>query len=289
VSQSRRGLPGAPAVSVQSDRRFRRTDVPGRRRRYGRTAWRVLRWTLPAFCLLVIAFWMGTMALESDLLRIRRLVIRGNTHLSATEVANLVDGIRSRNLFQADLAEYRRRLLDSPWVADARLSRVLPVTVTIDITERSPMAIARLGEQLYLVDSGGAIIDEYGPQYHQFDLPVVDGLVLSRKAGGTAASATRVQLTAAFIAALNSRADLRRHVSQVDVTNPRDAAVMFDDDPAWLHLGDTRFVERLQNYLDLRSSLHDRFREIDYVDLRFDERVYLRGPGRSGSAPVATP
>jgi cell division protein FtsQ len=272
-------------VAAPADRRFRRADVAIRRRRYSRTAFRALRWTLPAAAVCALVVWTGTLVLHSDLLRIRRLALSGNTYLSAAEVESILDGIHAENLLQADLAAYRHRLMDSPWVADARLSRILPSTVTIQITERVPMAIARLAEQLFLVDVNGVIIDEYGPRYHQFDLPVVDGLVVSAKAGGSSVPADRVQLAAAFIAALGTRADLRHRVSQVDVTNPRDAAVMFDDDPAWLHLGDSRFIERLQNYIDLRARLRERFQEIDYVDLRFDERVYLHGPAiRPGSA-----
>jgi hypothetical protein len=30
--------------------------------------------------------------------------------------------------------------------------------------------------------------------------------------------------------------------------------------------------------------LIERFRDIDYVDLRFDERVYLRGPAKTVAA-----
>ena len=45
------------------------------------------------------------------------------------------------------------------------------------------MAVCRLGDQLYLVDSTGVIIDDYGPQYVQFDLPIVDGLVVAPKDG----------------------------------------------------------------------------------------------------------
>ena len=275
---ARRGLPAAPAVSAPADRRFRRADVANRRRRYSRTAGRVLRWGLPVLGVCGVLFWLGTMVLHSELLRIRRITVTGNAHLSAGEVETLVDGLRTQNLLQADLASYRRRLLDSPWVADARLSRVLPATVTIRVTEREPMAIARLGEQLFLVDVDGVVIDEYGPRYSELDLPFVDGLLVARKAGGPSGPADRVQLAASLIAALDSREDIRRQIAQVDVTNPHDAVVMVQDDPAWLHLGDTKFVERLQNYLDLRSTLRERFREIDYVDLRFDERVYLRGP-----------
>ena len=68
-------------------------------------------------------------------------------------------------------------------------------------------------------------------------------------------------------------------MSQIDVHDARDAVVLLESDPAMLHLGDDRFVERLQNYVDLSSALHARVPEIDYVDLRFDERVYVRPVG----------
>ena len=47
-----------------------------------------------------------------------------------------------------------------------------------------------------------------------------------------------------------------------------------------LHLGEDHFVERLQSYVELAPALRERVPDIDYVDLRFGERVYVR--------PVAT-
>jgi hypothetical protein len=62
----------------------------------------------------------------------------------------------------------------------------------------------------------------------------------------------------------------------VDVADARDAVVMLDRDPARLHLGDQDFVARLESYLELSPALHSRVPQIDYVDLRFDRRVFVR-------------
>lgn len=284
----RRGLPPTPGVAVPPDRRFRRADVsPERRRRIGRRVLRVVRWGAPLLAILALAGWGVSAAVHSDLLRVRRIVVRGTTHLSAGEVEGLVQGLRQEPLLGVDFTTYRRRLLDSPWIADVALSRVLPATVTISVTERVPMALARLGAQIFLVDRAGVIIDEYGPQYHQFDLPLVDGLLTPPRAGQPAVPADRLALANGLLGALGTRVDLRRHVSQIDVSRPRDATVLFDDDPAWLHLGDERFLERLQNYVDLRPTLKDRFHGIDYVDLRFDDRVFIRAASRTTTAPAA--
>lgn len=285
----RRGAPPTPGVAVRTDHRFRRADPSsGRRRRYGRAIWRAARWVVPALALSAVAAWLGMQALRSDILRVRRLVVRGNVHLSPDEVDRLLDGIRRENLLRADLAAYRQRLVASPWVADARLSRELPSTVDITIVERTPLAVARLSDRLFLVDDTGTIIDAYGPAYAQFDLPVVDGLLVPAKgAARPAAPLERAQLTGALLASLAARPDLRRRVSQIDVSNPHDAVVLFGDDPAWLHLGDARFAERLQNYVDLRPTFVDRFHQIDYVDLRFDQRVYLRAPAKAAARTAA--
>ena len=52
--------------------------------------------------------------------------------------------------------------------------------------------------------------------------------------------------------------------------------MILDGDPALLRLGDSDFVARLQDYLDLAPALRERVSAIDYVDLRFDERLYVR-------------
>jgi cell division protein FtsQ len=281
---ARRGLP-TPGVAMPADRRFHRAEGSvGRRRRYGRTATRVARWGLGALVVAGLCAWLGALVLHSELLRIRRLVVHGSVHLATGDIESILDGIHRENLLQADLTAYRQRLLDSPWVADVRLSRVLPATLDLTIVERVPMAVARQGDRLFLVDDSGVIIDDYGPEYAQFDLPVVDGLLVESKAGAPAVPAARARLADDLLTALGARPDLRKRVSQIDVSDARDAVVLFDDDPAWLHLGDTRFVERLQNYIDLRPRLVERFRDIDYVDLRFDERVYLRGPAKTVAA-----
>jgi cell division septal protein FtsQ len=72
----------------------------------------------------------------------------------------------------------------------------------------------------------------------------------------------------------------------VDVSDAHDAVVLLDGDSALLHLGDDKFLERVESYLELSPALRERVTEIDYVDLRFDPRVYVRpaaerGPNRS--------
>jgi cell division septal protein FtsQ len=61
--------------------------------------------------------------------------------------------------------------------------------------------------------------------------------------------------------------------------------VLLEDDPALLHLGSEKFAERLRSYLEVAATLRENTSEIDYVDLRFGDRIYVRP---TGSAVVRT-
>ncbi|MFO7300903.1 MAG: FtsQ-type POTRA domain-containing protein [Acidobacteriota bacterium] len=271
----------SPGITTPVDRRYRRPDgVPARRRRRSRSWGARLRAAALVLLVMAGAGWGVNRVLASDLFVVQTVTIRGNRHLSAEEIEALVIGLRGERVFAVDFETYRRRVLASPWVEQVSLARVLPATIVIDVVERTPMALARLDQVLYLVDSTGNIIDEYHAEYREFDLPLVDGLLEAAADAPAAGDPERAALLTALFADLEARPALRSRLSQVDVSNPRDVAVLLDDDPAWLHLGKERFEERLQRYLDLRPALQDRFGAMDYVDLRFDERVYVRGRER---------
>ena len=278
-------------VTAPADRRFLRAQVkPGRRHAPWRTWFRLGLALGLAAALTGAAAWSVASVLRASALRVSRIEVTGTKHLSKGDVLALVDGLRGQNILRVRLDDYRRRVLASPWVADAKVSRSLPATVVVEIVERRPMVIGRVGEGLFLVDDRGDEIDEYGPRYADFDLPIVDGLA-RRATQGADANQRRVQLVSRLMSEVRARPDLARRISQVDVSDPRDAVVIVDQDTARVRLGDERFLERLQSYLDLAPALHEQVQAIDYVDLRFGERVYVGSqagadPVRAG-APVA--
>lgn len=267
------------AVKAPAEKNFRRAKVRPAGRKGGTATWltwRVARWGLAAALVLYTGYRGSSLVLHASGLQVRRINVHGNVRLSSGEVQAIVDGLRGANILTADLAAYRRRLLESPWVAGVALRRVLPGTVEVFVTERRPMGLCRLGSALYLVDPRGTLIDEFGPQYAEFDLPIVDGLVRAPNSGQPTIDEARAELASRVIDALAARKDLSQRISQIDVHDAHDAVVMLDDDAALLHLGEDKFLERVQSYVDLAPALRQRVPDIDYVDLRFDERVYVR-------------
>jgi cell division septal protein FtsQ len=266
------------SVRAPAEKNFRRARVkPGRRRGWRASfGWRPL-FRIAALGLVCYSGYRAfALVVTAAPLQVSRIAVRGNARLSSGEVQALTEGLRGSSILLADLESYRVKLLESPWVADVALRRVLPRTVEVFISERRPVGLCRLGDDLFLVDRHGVVIDQFGPQYAEFDLPIIDGLVRAPDAARPTIDPARAELAARVIEALSARRDLAKRISQIDVRDVRNAVVLLDDDPALLHVGDDRFLERLQAYLDLAPALRERVPEIDYVDLRFEERVYVR-------------
>jgi cell division septal protein FtsQ len=269
-------MPGLPTT----DKRFRRAHVKPSRKRSpaSKHAWLAARFLAMAVVLGYAGYRGATLIAAASALQVGHMVVRGQARLSTGEVLALVEGLRGQNILAADLDKWQEKLLSSPWVESATIRRVLPSTVEISVHERRPMGIGRLNASLYLIDPRGVIIDEYGPVYADIDLPIIDGIGAAPHQGGSIVDVARAEFATRVIAAISTRPEIAKRVSQIDVSNLHDAVVILDGDPALLRLGDTDFVARLQQYIDLAPALHERLAGIDYVDLRFDERLYVRPP-----------
>jgi cell division septal protein FtsQ len=282
------------SVKARSEKNFRRARaVKPVRKKAGRRrlSWRVASIAAAGLLGVYSAYRAFDLALHASVLQVRKIAVHGNVRLSSGEVKALVDGLRGTNILTADLSKYRARLMESPWVSDVGLRRVLPSTVEVFVSERLPIGLCRLGTQMYLIDRSGTLIDEFGPQYAEFDLPIINGAVRLPSSGEPAIDEQRVDLAARLIDGLAPREDLGQRVSEIDVSNVHDAVVLLDNDPALLHLGGEKFLERLHAYVELASTLRETVPDIDYVDMRFDDRIYVRPAGstvvRMASRPPA--
>lgn len=267
-------------VAVSADRRFHRAHVkPARRRGVWRNvAIGVIKYGLLLAVAVVAIAKANTFLSTSPLLRIDQIKPDGNQRVSSDAVRAMLDGLRGENILFADLDVWRSTLLESPWIHDASFRRSLPSTIEVLVQERTPIAVGRMGGRLYLVDERGATIDEYGPQYSSLDLPIVDGFDSTGQDRN--ADEARGALAARLIMALRQKPAVASRLSQVDVSDVHNVTILLSDDPAELRVGDDHFLARVESYLSLSSALRERVPEIDYVDLRFDGRVYVRPLGR---------
>ena len=144
------------------DPRFRRRWAEARRaegrRRLQILAQRCRRW---GQCSAVVSG-----LLHSPLLRVRDVIVIGNTHTPRAEVlaaAGMAAGDGTVLMVDAGPAGARRAVDALPWVAGATFERRWPWTLVIRLTERSPVArVASLGV-VDLVDKSGRVLEASPP------------------------------------------------------------------------------------------------------------------------------
>ena len=86
---------------------------------------------------------------------VSRVRVSGVERMNEQQVYERVLAEQDRPMPLVELDAVRARLLDLPWVADARVSRQLPDTLKIDIVERVPHAVLRKPDRLVLIDPRG--------------------------------------------------------------------------------------------------------------------------------------
>lgn len=114
-------------------------------------------------------------ALTTPRFSIHKLDLSGNRRLSEAEVQKAMALEPGQNIFAFDTANAERKLLENPWLKEVKVTRELPTTLKVELTEHEPAAVAVIGEDLYLVTRAG---EPFKPlaEGDPFDLPVVTGI-----------------------------------------------------------------------------------------------------------------
>jgi cell division protein FtsQ len=265
---------GRPVVIEGGQRYWRRRA--NRRVRKARFTRSLRRWSVVALALLIVGvalFQAGVYAVEAikggGSLAVERIEIEGATRGGRESIRTRLAPLIGRNIVDLDLDEVAGVAAGDPWVLSASVKRVLPGTLHVTVAERHPAALAMIRGEAHVVDTGGYLVGrlEPGPLRH---LPVLSGLDGYDKEGlgevlarGVRAVARLHQSAGAWVG----------EVAEIDLSLP-DRIVVRTVDPGPAILLDPDQVERnLNRYLELRRELARRIGPLEYVDLRWQDRI----------------
>jgi len=245
-------------------RRNRRLPSPDERRFRRARRLRVLVWgplRLMGLAALGAAFGAGAFALErflrsSPALTVRVLEVRGvgmTRPESLLRAAGLEEG---QNIFSIDEAAAARRVRAHPWIRHARVSRVVPDRVVVEVEEYQAAALVNL-DSFYYIDPSGEIFKRWQAG-EPADLPVISGL--SRE--GTQQEPMRAQerLREALHAAraVESQPCLAgMRVAQVHTDELLGISMVLDPGGRVVHLGPPPVADKLSGLCRVFSKLRE--------------------------------
>jgi cell division protein FtsQ len=102
------------------------------------------------------------------------VLVEGRHYASADKIRKVVGGQRGQPLLAYDPYVIKKQLEEIPWIRQAAVKRQLPNIISIQLTEREPVAKWQHRQKHYLVDEQGVIISSDHLQAFA-KLPVIVG------------------------------------------------------------------------------------------------------------------
>ena len=132
-------------------------------------------------------------ALTTPRFAVKNVELSGNRRKSDTEIVKLAALKPGTNIFAVDTEKAERTLLEDPWIREVKVTRELPSTLRVELTEREAGAVAAIDDKLYLVTRAGEPFKELA-EGDPFDLPVVTGISAENLARDRAREIERIAL-----------------------------------------------------------------------------------------------
>ena len=199
--------------------------------------------------------------------------VTGTQNVSKAQLMEVLGGDIGRNIFFIPLAQQKAQLEQIPWVESASVMRFVPNRLKVEIHERTPVAFARVGPRMALIDAGGTLM-ELSPK-RKFSFPVILGM---NPGEPLSTRAPRMKAYREMVSELDSGgARYSQDLSEVDLSDLEDVKVRVND-PAGdvlVHLGSSDYLRRYKIYVTHAQAWRQQFQKLESVDLRYDNQIIV--------------
>lgn len=204
--------------------------------------------------------------------------IDGNSQLKRSELLRVFGADIGRNLFFVPLNQRRKELEQLPWVAHATVMRVLPNQLRVAVVERTPIAFARVGNEIKLADADGVILDmsPVALAAKHYSFPVVTGI---NPEDPLSVRTPRMHIYQKFMKEIDATGEkVSQQLSEIDISDPEDVQGLVSDNNSdiLLHFGDSNFLTRWDEYKTHLAEWKQQYPNLASVDLRYDRQVVLK-------------
>jgi cell division protein FtsQ len=215
--------------------------------------------------------------------------VAGMQNVTKAQIMEVMGADIDRNIFFIPLAQQKAQLEQIPWVESASVMRFVPNRLKVEIHERTPVAFARVGPRMSLIDAGGTLMELTAKRRYSF--PVILGM---NPGEPLSTRAPRMKTYEEMVRDLDSGgARYSQDLSEVDLTDLEDVKVRVND-PAGdvlVHLGSSDYLRRYKIYVTHAQAWRQQFQKLESVDLRYDNQIIVNPEIQQSAkaAPALTP
>ena len=225
------------------------------------------------------------------LLKPDQIELTGNHIVSREAVVQQFVHDHNRSVLRIALDTRRSQIEQIPWVESASVQRILPNRIRVELTERTPVAFARNGNELALIDAHGVILER--PQGEDLRFPIVSGVSEDVPRDQRE---KRMQVYQEFTKGIDLvRAGSSEGVSELDLSNPKDLRVVMtglagptDSQAVTIHFGAGEFTGKYKMLVDNFSQWQANTGRVQSIDLQYMRQVVVNPDTSTGAAARKT-
>jgi cell division protein FtsQ len=215
-----------------------------------------------------VAFSLVLVRASVRMFPVREILFSGNMHITEAEL-NTLAGVRpGEGLLTVSGRDVSSRLLQSPWIRTVSIRKDLPDRLMIRVSEATPFAILDRKGQAFLIDEKGRLLEKIHGDSVPF-LPII--------------SADPERMHESFIEAIRLAAVIKERKIATErnrveiianVKAPEELSLVVDSVVIKIGRGD--YEQKLERLFALEDEIRKRMVTVDYVDLRFANRVVVK-------------
>ncbi|MHC1696566.1 MAG: cell division protein FtsQ/DivIB [Geobacteraceae bacterium] len=231
------------------------------------------------FVLITLVWAVGTEAYEvfakATFFRLERIEVSRMQQLSRDEIVSLTGAKLGDSLLKLELQHVAEELEKNPWIEKLKVRRRFPGTLSIEITERVPVAVVNMG-YLYYLDAKGDIFKPL-TEGDLLDFPVITGITeedLLKDADGT----KKMLTTALGIMDLLKKGSVFRlsDVSEIHLDKGYGITLFTAQGGIPVKLGNSDFEGKLARFSRIYQELTTQITSLEYVDLNYADKIVVK-------------
>lgn len=262
-------------VKVKGNRRTKPKKAPRDWKKFFHRGLRLVLFT-GSLALLCAGVGLGAHLIStSGFFHVDSVRVVNQNRVSEEEVLARSDVRLGTSIFSLDLEMIGRKIAENPWIARARVDRVFPREVIIQVEEHEPRAIVHVG-YLYYVDAAGEIFKILEPE-DSLDYPLITGLERQQLLDKPKESKSLLLEALGLVAELESRQTFNlEDVSEVNIDPANGFALFTYRSGVPVRMGFGNFVDKLDRLEQIYADLEPRLSVLKYIDLNVMERVIVK-------------
>lgn len=270
--------------TFETGHRFLRPNDLGRTRRNHRQlqAQRLLMVAANALLVGLLAvgsFWLYHRTQQDSRFAIRSVEISGAPHTPAATMSRVAAAYRGRNLFRLDIAAVQQDFLTLPWVERIRIEKKLPDTLVIHVIEKVPAALVVIDSTPQYVDSKGRVFADLSPATGNAELPLVSDT-----------RSESVWRCVEFLEAIRTSAPLLySRISEITSLEAGGFRLFDRALASYVFIDDLNSFEKWRSLYRVAAVEGFSAGDIEYADLRFDDRIVVKPRAVRIQVPANTP